>query len=102
MQFLKTKKSTDIPQEEKYFVATPRQLMWWKFKKHKLAVIALFILGLMYFLAAFAEFISPYNIHVRHIRHLYAPPRRFTSYTTANFIFGPPSIKCGSKFTPSH
>ena len=100
MQFLKTKKSTNIPQEEKYFVATPRQLMWWKFKKHKLAVISLFILGLMYFLAAFAEFISPYNIHVRHIRHLYAPPQKIHFVYNGKFHLRPAVYKMRFKIHP--
>lgn len=46
--------------EIKYYTASQFQLMWWKFKKHKLALIGSAILGLFVFVAAFAEFLSPY------------------------------------------
>ena len=71
--FRKKSEQDTVEGAEQYFVAKPRQLMWWKFKKHKLAVAALYILGLMYFLAFFAEFFSPYEPNNRHIRYLYAP-----------------------------
>ena len=37
-------------------VASQWQLMWWKFRKHKMAVISGVVLVLMYGLAVFAEF----------------------------------------------
>lgn len=76
-RFLRSRrKRVDLEDSEKYFVATPRQLMWWKFRKHKLAVISIFILSIMYLLAIFAEFVSPYDPNERHIRHLYAPRQK--------------------------
>jgi peptide/nickel transport system permease protein len=47
--------------EEKIAVATPRQLMWWRFRRHKVAVISTLILIFLYLVAIFAEFISPYD-----------------------------------------
>jgi peptide/nickel transport system permease protein len=46
-------------QANTYEVASQWKLMWWKFKKHKLAMIALPIIILMYTLAMFCEFFSP-------------------------------------------
>ncbi|UCH10222.1 MAG: ABC transporter permease [Fidelibacterota bacterium] len=71
----KTKRES-LEESERYYVATPRQLMWWKFRKHKLAVVSLYILGFMYLIAIFAEFVSPYNPNERHIRQLYAPRQK--------------------------
>ena len=34
--------------------------MWWKFRRHKLAMFGLVLLGLLLFFAVFAEFVSPY------------------------------------------
>lgn len=45
--------------ESTYEVASQWQLMLWKFKKHKLANIALPILVVMYLMAIFADFLSP-------------------------------------------
>ncbi|MGI6173622.1 MAG: ABC transporter permease [Christensenellales bacterium] len=42
-----------------YEVASQGQLMWWKFRKHKLAMIALPILLVLYLTAIFADFLSP-------------------------------------------
>jgi peptide/nickel transport system permease protein len=45
---------------EKIAVATPATLMWWKFRKHKMAVASSVFLIFMYVLAVFSEFVSPY------------------------------------------
>ena len=40
-------------------IATPRQLMWWKFRKHRVALISVFILAILYLLCMiFPEFVS--------------------------------------------
>ena len=44
--------------ESTYEVASQWQLMLWKFKKHKLANVALPILVIMYLMAIFADFLS--------------------------------------------
>jgi len=82
MTFLRWRKREGVLEDsERYFVATPWQLMRWRYQKHKLAVVALYVLGVMYFLAIFAEFFSPYNPNHRNVRHLYAPPQ------TLHFVY---------------
>lgn len=77
MTLLRRRKRKGVLEDsERYFVATPWQLMRWRYQKHKLAVVALYVLGAMYFLAIFAEFSSPYDPNHRNIRHLYAPPQK--------------------------
>ena len=61
---------------EEFFIASQWQLVWWKFKKHKMAMVAGVMLGVLYFLAIFAEFISPYKPPTRFARFLFAPPQR--------------------------
>ena len=61
---------------ERYFVASQWQLVWWKFRKHKMALVAGVVLALMYFIAAFCEFLSPYLPGTRFPDYLYAPPQR--------------------------
>ena len=48
--------------EERYFIASQRQLMWRKFKKHRLAVISGFVLILAYLAAFTFEFCAPYGV----------------------------------------
>ena len=47
--------------QEEIAVATPQQLMWWRFRRHKVAIASGIILIIFYLLAIFAEFISPYD-----------------------------------------
>ncbi|MBS1167230.1 MAG: peptide transporter permease [Proteobacteria bacterium] len=47
--------------KEALYRATPRQLMWWRFRKHKLAVVSLCVLVFAYLTIAFAEFTAPYD-----------------------------------------
>jgi peptide/nickel transport system permease protein len=44
--------------EDRISVATQRQLIWWRFRKHKVAVIAMVIVLLFYGVALFAEFMA--------------------------------------------
>jgi len=62
--------------KEEYYVASQWQLMWRKFRKHQLAMIAVPILGFLYFLAIFCEFIAPYDPLTRFPKYLNAPPQR--------------------------
>jgi peptide/nickel transport system permease protein len=55
-----TVKSAD-KSKEKIAVASPRQLMWWKFRKHRVAVFSGIVLFIFYFVAIFADFFSPYD-----------------------------------------
>ena len=67
---LPTKKIED----EAYEVASQYKLMWWKFRKHRLATIAGPILIAMYVIAVFCEFLAPVAPLRRHSEHLHAPP----------------------------
>ncbi|MEZ4862162.1 MAG: ABC transporter permease [Caldilineaceae bacterium] len=44
--------------EDRLSVATQRQLMWWRFKKHRIAVISLWIVIFFYLIALGAELLS--------------------------------------------
>ena len=69
--------SSPIPKEAeiKYYTASQFQLMWWKFRKHKLALIGSAILGIFFFIALFAEFLSPYTSTVRTPNYLFGRPQ---------------------------
>lgn len=61
--------------EIKYYTASQFQLMWWKFRKHKLALIGMVLLGIFVFIATFAEFLSPYTPTDRTPNYLHGRPQ---------------------------
>jgi peptide/nickel transport system permease protein len=61
-------------QEETFFRAGQWQLVWWKFRRHKLAQIAVAVLSVFYFIAIFAEFLAPHEPLHRYKDFAAAPP----------------------------
>ena len=62
--------------DQTFYVASQWQLMWRKFKKHKLAMTATVILGFFYNVSIFAGFFSPYDMYKRNTEYIYSPPQR--------------------------
>jgi peptide/nickel transport system permease protein len=60
--------------DERLYVASQWQLMWWKFKRHRLAVVSAGFVLLLYVVAAFVEFIGPYDPEQQDVRSAYQPP----------------------------
>jgi len=69
------RRTTQKQRSEKYFTAGPWTLIWWKFRKHRLAMVGGIIIFLLYFVALFAEFIAPYHPNQRHADYVYMPPQ---------------------------
>ena len=59
---------------EKYLNASTRQLVWWRFKKHTLAMVGLFFVIGLYTTATFCEFLAPYDKDTRFFDSVYCPP----------------------------
>jgi peptide/nickel transport system permease protein len=64
-----------IEVEAKVFVAPQWKLVWWKFRKHKIALISGIILLLIYGVAIFADFLAPFDASQSNSTFLYAPPQ---------------------------
>jgi peptide/nickel transport system permease protein len=60
---------------EQFYRASSWRLMWWKFRRHKVAVASALILLAFYLMVPFVEVIAPYNQTRRHGDFLYAPPQ---------------------------
>jgi peptide/nickel transport system permease protein len=75
------KKETQPEQQQQYEVASQWQLMWWKFRKHKLAMVAGVCLILLYLIAIFCEFLSPSEPLVRYTNYKEAPPTKIHFYS---------------------
>jgi peptide/nickel transport system permease protein len=63
------------PELERYYRASQWRMMWWKLRRHKLAVISGVILLMLYGSILISEFIAPYSLHSRHTDFIYAPPQ---------------------------
>ena len=63
------------PEQERFFTASQWRLMWWRFRRHRVAVVAGFILILSYGSILVTEFLAPYDIETRDAEHVYAPPQ---------------------------
>lgn len=56
-------------------IASQRQLMWWRFRQHRLAVVSLVFLIVMYLTILISEFLAPYALNTRNTDMIYAPPQ---------------------------
>jgi len=61
-------------EEERIYAASQWQLMWWKFRHHKAALVSAALLIGVYIVVIFAEFFAPYLPSTRS-EHLFAPPQ---------------------------
>ena len=56
-------------------VASQWKLMWWKFRKDKLAIVGSVVVIIFYTMAAFAEFFAPKSPEFFDPQYVYAPPQ---------------------------
>jgi len=54
------------------------KLTWLRFKRHKLALISLFVVALFYLVAIFADFLAINDPHATDARRGYLPPKSCT------------------------
>ena len=73
------------PEQERFYRASQWQIMWWKFRRHRIAVIAGAILLAFYASILVSEFIAPYHLHTRDTRHIYAPPQSLRLFHEGRF-----------------
>lgn len=57
-------------------VANQWQLIWWKFRKHKLAMLGGSVTFVIYFVALFADFFAPFPPNAYASNYTYAPPQQ--------------------------
>ena len=62
-------------EQERYYMASQWRMMWWKFRRHRLAVASGAVLAAFYFSILISEFLAPYHLHSRDAQHVFAPPQ---------------------------
>jgi peptide/nickel transport system permease protein len=64
-----------VAEESRVSVASQWQLMWWKFRKHKFALVSGIFVILIYLVALCAEFLAPFSTELFRTNYTYAPPQ---------------------------
>ncbi len=72
-------------EEMRLLVAGQWQLMWWRFRKHKVAMAATAVSLLIYLVAVFAEFLAPLPRDYYAADYTYAPPQRIKWFLEDEF-----------------
>jgi peptide/nickel transport system permease protein len=72
-------------EQERFYLASQWKLMWWKFKRHRVAVASAIVLALMYASTLVTEILVPYNLHTRNTDYIYAPPQAVHLFHEGSF-----------------
>jgi len=80
------------PAQERFYQASQWRLMWWRLRRHRLAVISGALLLALYVMTVFCEFLAPYGLDSRNTDFIYAPPQVMhvvhDGRLTAPFVYG--------------
>jgi peptide/nickel transport system permease protein len=70
---------------------TPQwKLIWWRFKKHRMALVGGFVLAVFYLVALFADFVAPQDPNAINARFRLVPPSSITFFDPdGDFTFWP-------------
>ncbi len=69
----KARRERAAERDEGFYRASQWKLIWRKFKSHRIAMVSIFGLAILYFMAVFCEFIAPYDIRTRFESYLSSP-----------------------------
>ena len=73
-------------EQERYYLASQWRMMWWKLKRHRLAVISGAVLMVLYASILISEFLAPYALNSRHDDFIFAPPQHIHLFQDGRFI----------------
>ena len=74
------------PEQEKFYMASQWKMMWWRLRKHRLAVWSGAILFLLYASILVSECIAPYGLQTRNADFIFAPPQKVQFFHEGEFI----------------
>jgi peptide/nickel transport system permease protein len=64
------------PELERYYLASQWKMMWWKLKRHRLAVASGIVLLALYASILMTEALAPYSLYTRNTDFIFAPPQQ--------------------------
>ncbi len=74
------------PEQERFYTASQWQLVWWRFKRHRLAVVSLWLLAAAYGSLLITEFLAPYGKDTRNPNFILAPPQTIRFFDQGRFV----------------
>ena len=74
------------PAQERIYLASQWRLMWWKFRRHRLAVAAAIFLAVLYATIPFSEFLAPYSGATRNTEFIRSPPQGIHLFADGRFV----------------
>ena len=66
--------------------ASQVRIMWLKFRRHKVAMVSMVFLALMYGSLLITEFLAPYALETRNLDFIYAPPQKIHMFHDGRFV----------------
>jgi peptide/nickel transport system permease protein len=80
--------SVDVMSDDqsRIYLASQWQLMFWKFKRHRLALYSGIFLAVMYSMILICEFLAPYDLHDRNVDFIHAPPQQVHLFHDGKFV----------------
>ncbi len=73
-------------EQERVYAASQLKLMWWKFRKHRLALISAVFLAALYLLITMVEFLAPYGLQTRNTDYIHSPPQGVRLFDQGTFV----------------
>ncbi len=74
------------PEQERYYLASQWRIMWWRFLRHRVAVVSGVFLLLLYGAIVICEFLAPYELATRDRKFVFAPPQPIHLFHEGGFI----------------
>lgn len=74
------------PEQERYYMASQWRMMWWRLKRHRLAVVSGVVLLAAYLSILVSEVLAPYDLHTRNTDFIYAPPQKVHLFHEGRFV----------------
>src|SRR5215203_2058785 len=71
---------------ERYLIASQGRIIWWRFKRHRLALFSLAFLVVSYLSILVTEILAPYGLHSRHTNFIFAPPQAVHLFHEGRFV----------------
>ncbi|QIB36411.1 ABC transporter permease [Ancylobacter pratisalsi] len=72
--------------QERVYLASQLTLMWWKFRRHRLAVVSGIFLAGLYASILICEFLAPYSPYERHTDFIRSPPQAIHLFHEGRFV----------------
>jgi peptide/nickel transport system permease protein len=74
------------PTQERFYMASEWRMVWWKLRRHRIAVLSGAILLIMYVSILFCEFLAPYELDARNTDFIYAPPQQIRIFDNGRLV----------------